>query len=61
MLFHVGMPVCKEDCDWVSAQESDAMMGDIVRCWWESMGMPAVLPHKVCIVFLARYQYMHGV
>lgn len=30
----------------VSPDESAAMLNDIVRCWWETVGMPPVLPHR---------------
>jgi hypothetical protein len=30
----------------VMLQESNMLVSDIVRCWWETVGMPAVLPHR---------------
>ena len=40
-----------ESCVWqegISSEESTVLLNSIVRCWWESVGMPTVLPHRGC-------------
>lgn len=36
------------EIDLHALQESNSMMDDIVKTWWESVGMPTILPHKEC-------------
>ena len=38
----------------ISAEESTALVDDLVMCWWQSVGMPCILPHRECARLVRR-------